>query len=107
MIDEKCIILHVLLQMDQSPENERLIRLVIDHGAELKAGDHREQTILHITVTSGRVQMAEMFLEKGADVNAADNGGVTPVMLAVASENEAKDLLPLLIKHGADVFCQR
>lgn len=103
LLDEKSSILHALLQMDASVENERLIRLVTDHNADLQARDSMRHTVLHLSARRGRVQMTKFLLEKGADVNAVDFYGGTPLLLAV-SGTKAGELLPLLMRHGADVY---
>lgn len=43
------------------------------------------------------------LLRKGADVNAADDIGLTPLMVAAASDKCDKSMLALLLKNGADI----
>lgn len=43
------------------------------------------------------------LLEAGADVNLKDGRGMTPLILAVASENQDLEVVRLLLKAGADV----
>lgn len=43
-------------------------------------------------------EFAELLIAAGADVNARDNGGNTPLHLATAPE-----VAQVLIRHGADV----
>lgn len=94
-------LLHVIIKMKSSPENERLVRLVVDHGANLESLDSRGRSVLHYAVSKGRVKVAEILMKRGADVNVADIYGMTPLLFA-ASSSKPNDLLPLLIKHGAD-----
>ncbi|XP_031778925.1 serine/threonine-protein phosphatase 6 regulatory ankyrin repeat subunit A-like [Nasonia vitripennis] len=101
MVDNKWTILHVLLQMQSSSESERLVHLIIDHGADWQTRDSYGRTILHFAAKHNRVQLTNTLLEKGAEVNLADKGGETPLLLA-ASSKKANELLPLLMKHGAD-----
>lgn len=102
LYDEKSTVLHVLLQKTPSSSNERLIGLVTDHGANLQAQDSKGQSVLHNAVLMGRVQLTELFLKKGADVNVANNNGETPLLTA-ANTSRADELLPLLMRHGADL----
>ncbi|OXU19187.1 hypothetical protein TSAR_002224 [Trichomalopsis sarcophagae] len=104
-LDKNSTILHVLLRMESSPENERLIRLVVDHGADLEATDEQGRTVLHIAAIKSRVRMTEMLLEKDAKVNIEDDCGVTP-LLEAANKDKVNRQLPLLIRHGADVFAK-
>jgi ankyrin repeat protein len=53
---------------------------------------------------NGCVDVCELLLERGADVNAKDNGGWTPLHAAAASsEGLNKDVCKLLLDHGADI----
>jgi hypothetical protein len=57
---------------------------------------------LHQAVESGKVEVAALLLERGADVNQPDNGvSATPLHYAAAKEDPA--LVALLLKRGADV----
>ena len=58
---------------------------------------------LQDTAILGDVNSARMLLDHGADVNAADALGRTPLMYAVGSDVLPIDLVKLLIERGADV----
>lgn len=45
--------------------------------------NHRGQTALALAVTQAYVKMIELLVEHGANVNAQDNDGDTPLHLAV------------------------
>ena len=51
---------------------------------------------------SGAPQQIEAAIQAGADVNAQNNGGVTPLMVA-AADNNNPEVLKALIQAGADV----
>ncbi len=48
----------------------------------------------------GNVEVVEALISKGADVNARDENGATPLHYAIA--NEYKNIVYVLLKHGAD-----
>jgi ankyrin len=56
---------------------------------------------LHLAAEYGRIQIAQLLLEKGAAVDPMDNLGRTPLLWA--AENRHADVARLLISHGADV----
>ena len=56
-------------------------------------------TPLHYAVVWGHTEVAEMLIDKGADVNAMDKEGRTPLALAVMTAHKA--VATLLRKHGA------
>jgi len=51
----------------------------------------------------GEVNAVRMALDHGADVNAADPFGRTPLMYAAGSDLLNLDVVKLLVEHGADV----
>ena len=58
-------------------------------------------TPLHSAAWYGHTAIAEMLLEKGADVNARDVNGKTPLQLAIQQEQEST--AELLKQHGGEV----
>jgi ankyrin repeat protein len=106
--------------------------LLMKHGAEV--GDDAEQilamavtmhcarcldlTLAHVSDKSvytrslqdtaylGDAAAVKKFLDRGADVNAFDPFGHTPLMAAAASDVLPLDEVKLLIAHGADVNAQ-
>ena len=52
---------------------------------------------------SGRCERVRLLLDHGADVNAFDPLGRTPLMYAAASDLLPLDVVKLLVERGADV----
>lgn len=55
-----------------------VVKLLIEHGADLNVRQEDGGTPLHIAVTLGRAEIAELLIKKGADVTAKNRGGQTP-----------------------------
>jgi ankyrin repeat protein len=79
-------------------------RVLLDHGADLEAVSTNEEFApqarpLHSAVAAGRADVVEALLEAGADPNARQHGGFTPLM--AAEQTGDLDLAELLIRYGA------
>ena len=57
----------------------RVIRALIDSGANVSARDNFGQSVLHRAAEGGVVVFAELLLHAGANVSAVDNEGHTPL----------------------------
>lgn len=77
-------------------------RLLLDRGAEVGAVARNDMKVqpLHSAVAAGSREIAAALLLAGADVNARQEGGYTPLMGAEASGDE--ELVRLLMDHGAE-----
>jgi ankyrin repeat protein len=77
-----------------------VIRLLLQHNADVNAIGGANLTPLHWASQEGEVDAAQILLEHGADVNAVSDYG-TP--LYYASLYERLEVVRLLLEHGADV----
>jgi ankyrin repeat protein len=80
------------------------VRLLIERGADIEAPSQNQEFAqeacpLHSAVAAGRIEVAALLLEAGADPNARQRGGFTPLM--AAEQLGLPDLAELLIRHGA------
>ncbi|XP_046682041.1 transient receptor potential channel pyrexia-like [Homalodisca vitripennis] len=83
---------------------ERLAKDLIPEYEKLPLPECWGRTPLHQAVKSGHVACVEILLQNGANVNAEDEKGLTPLLLAGAgglSRYEA--IVDLLVFRGADV----
>jgi len=56
---------------------------------------------IHEAAVAGDVELVEMLIENGADVDARDVHGYTPLILAIQAGHT--DIAKVLVTHGADV----
>ena len=59
-------------------------------------------TALHAAITGRNPDVVEMLLKAGAQVDAKDVRGMTPLMWAIGTDRPASRIVSLLLAHGAD-----
>lgn len=104
------------LESEDGPDKYRLIhygsyspqmmRICLDHHADLEARDSRGRTALYWTGISGYLECAQMLIDAGADINAEVEGWGSPLYAAV--KNNHFDIVKLLLDRGArvDIKCR-
>ncbi|XP_015225082.1 PREDICTED: ankyrin repeat domain-containing protein 61-like [Cyprinodon variegatus] len=87
----------------ESRQAEACLRLLCDHGANVNARmDERGQpTALHVSVRYQALPAVSILISYGADVNAVDSRGMTPLHMAAGILHQ--DITARLIHQGADV----
>lgn len=103
----------------QHPE---LVELLVKSGALTTARGHHDTSCLHALSTNntGRflrglsddeiiatTKIMKILVDHGADVNAQNEYGVTPLELAVGAFPENEELLTTFIREGADPFIKK
>ena len=83
------------------------VRLLLDRGAEVGAVARNDMSVqpLHSAVAANSMEIVTALLVAGADPNARQQGGFTPLMAAEQQEEEG-DMLRLLMDHGAQESAQ-
>lgn len=86
------------------------VRLLLEHGAHAHQVSHNPQRNqpLHAAIALGNTtQTIALLLEAGADVNATQAGGFSPLHQAAAAGK--REITELLLKNGAraDVRCDQ
>ena len=92
--------LHVACAVQSVPCAKMLLEKSV---VELTAVEEKNRTPLHFAVMSTRssVELVELLIEKGANINASDNSGFTA--LHIAALNEQSQCVESLIWAGADL----
>ncbi|TGK33239.1 hypothetical protein EHQ12_18065 [Leptospira gomenensis] len=109
--------------MDTNPFNTRLLKEIAKYKADLKKiKDYLEQgaepncktgefrgrdewgnSPLHIAVNENRIDIIDLLLEHGADINAKNREGYTPIYKIPWKQKEGFGLFELLKDKGADL----
>lgn len=78
------------------------VLLLLDQGADPVAASTNDMKVqpLHAAVAGRNVEAVRLLIERGADVNARQQIGYTPLMGAASAGRQ--DLVRLLLDHGAD-----
>ena len=83
------------------PARFEVVRLLIQHGANVNTPGLLDASALHAAVSESSEELVELLLQEGADVNIRpDADECTPLWFAVLWEKE--EMVRLLLAHGAD-----
>ncbi|MHC4183250.1 MAG: ankyrin repeat domain-containing protein [Planctomycetota bacterium] len=83
-----------------------MTELLIDNGASTTSVNQGGRTPLHTAASMGRADAVQTLIERGADVNARDIHGNTPMSLVAEKSTAHKkymDVAKILIQYGADL----
>lgn len=69
-------------------------------GRDVNYMSHNNETALYVASKTSCVEIVELLLLRGADVDGSDDRMVTPLMIAVFYGH--KETVACLLKHGAD-----
>lgn len=69
---------------------------------KLVSKDFHDLSIVHTALLEGRMEMIEFLLSKGASIDAKDDKGRTPLMMAIQAERPVEDIAKL-IELGASI----
>ena len=89
------------LFMAASHGQERMAKLLLEHGADPNIKTSADGTPLHISARKGHTAVVGLLLAHGADPNIRTRFGWTPLMRAVDRDDLAS--IKRLLDHGADV----
>ncbi len=72
----------------------------LENGGDLEAPDKNGNTLLMLAVSRRNPELAKYLVQKGANVNARNKVGRTPLMFAAS---QAIEICQYLLDHGADM----
>lgn len=76
---------------------------LLKHGAEVDAIDNLGETALFAACKSGSLEIVELLVDHGSNVNHACFDGYTPAMVVNLDSQDGEAILQCLILHGADI----
>ena len=82
--------------------SKAILQAIIDHGAEVNATNHENQTALLPACKEGNTDLINTLLNAGADPSIADTSGDTCLHKAV-TQSFSKAMLQEIIDHGAEL----
>ena len=97
----------LLLAMDEDLDIDT-IQFFLERGADADAVDNNHLTLLHEVSYNGNVNAAQLLLEHGANINARNKEGHTPLHRVLADLDDDMgthhfDTIQFLLEHGANV----
>lgn len=84
-----------------STGDTRLVRLLIEHGADPSLGSFEQQTPLFLAAYHGNVDMAALLVDAGANVNVAETRYGFTALISAAKAGHGQ-MVRLLLEAGAD-----
>jgi ankyrin repeat protein len=88
-----------------------IVKLLLDHHADIEARDPRNRTALHWAASCHSLDSAKLLVAAGADLEATDDEGETPLLISVSSGARVPRFLMAQSanvhaknRHGADIF---
>ena len=74
---------------------------LLDAGSSVELPTDDGFTLLDDAVIANRVEIARLLIQRGANVNAVDKNGMTPLMYAASIDYGDSAMVDLLVKSGA------
>ena len=96
----------VYLSRGDKGEHPEQIQRLLELEADVNIRNYKEKTALHYAAKAGFTKVMNLLLENGADVDASDREGETPLFDAINStiknKSKKKNAIAVLLSHGAD-----
>ncbi|KAG2174426.1 hypothetical protein INT43_004449 [Umbelopsis isabellina] len=66
----------------------------------ISANNGVQETLLHVAIKTGSLELVKLFLKRGAPLAAVDSSGRYPLHIAAHSSSASLDIIKLLIEYG-------
>jgi ankyrin repeat protein len=97
--DGRTPLMHAVLASDS---DQRTIQFLVSRGADVNLHDKGQRwTALHFAARDQKLSIVEALVTAGAQVDAEDSFGNTPLWRAVMEKNVLPEIITFLLKHGA------
>lgn len=90
------------LTASREPDQEKLVRLLLNLGAEVDATDDEDQTAAHHAAYNGNVDSLSCLCFNGANASAKNNSLQTPAHIIAKRNVRTGGCMTVLLKWGAD-----
>ncbi len=81
-------------------EKKEIVKMLIDHHADVTKIDNNGNTLLHVATSSGNLELVTLFAQK-CDIHARNDHGHTA--LSYAFLNPDQNIASFLMRHGAKI----
>ena len=92
---------------DSEVHSTRIARLLLERGVDIHAQDNDHDTALHSAAFGGRLDIAKLFIDHGANTAAENWHGETPLHLVsrgqYVPQEDGVGIVKLLLERGIDV----
>ncbi|KAG9271312.1 ankyrin repeat and SOCS box protein 18 isoform X1 [Astyanax mexicanus] len=94
------------LEEDQDEPHLQLCHLLLAYGANVNLSDSERRTPLHKAARNVQVKLVQLLLDHGADINAIDYNGCSPLSCVLQTSNIRQEWQPhivvqTLLNHGS------
>ena len=80
-----------------------MVKLLCENGADVNQTNKFGETILFHACSKNKVELVQIVLDLGADVNTKSSSGFKDTALGIACKKENVEIVKLLIDAGVDV----
>jgi ankyrin repeat protein len=80
--------------------NEKIVTMLLDHKADINKQNSKGESALHAACYHGKLDIAQLLINRGAEVNIRSSEGHTPLSYTVRKieNSQANDIIKILIR---------